>query len=123
MQSLSPDAGDLVWVDFDPVRGTEQAGRRPALVLSAVVYNDESGRAIVCPITSNIRPWPFKVVLPDGLRTRGAILVDQIRAVHRATRVFDHIERVPRQVLREVQSKLAALVGMDDAMNRATARW
>jgi mRNA interferase MazF len=106
------DAGDIIWVDFDPVRGTEQAGRRPALVLSVSIYNEESGRAIVCPVTSNMRPWPFKVLLPDGLKTRGAVLVDQIRAIRQSKRVFGYIERAPDEVLSEARSKLAVLVGM-----------
>lgn len=113
MQSQGPDAGDIVWVDFDPVRGTEQAGRRPALVLSARSYNEESGRAVVCPVTSNPQPWPFKVFLPDALKTRGAVLVDQVRTIHRSARVFGFIERAPDNVLAEVRGKLAALLGID----------
>ena len=80
---MLPDAGDIAWVDLDPVRGTEQAGRRPALVLSSMTYHDASRRAVVCPITSAARPWPFNVQLPTGLQTTGVVLVDQIRTIDR----------------------------------------
>jgi mRNA interferase MazF len=108
-----PDAGDIVWVEFDAVRGTEQAGRRPGLVLTPLGYHEHSPRAVVCPITSNIRPWPFKVILPTGLRTQGAVLVDQVRAVDRAQRVFATIEIAPGDVVAQVRAKLAALLGID----------
>ncbi|MBI3275482.1 MAG: type II toxin-antitoxin system PemK/MazF family toxin, partial [Methylocystis sp.] len=62
-----PDAGDLVWTEFDPSKGREQAGRRPALVVSPAVFTENTGFAIVCPITSRVRPFPTSVVLPPGL--------------------------------------------------------
>lgn len=108
-----PDAGDIVWVEFDPVLGSEQAGRRPALVLTAHSYHAASRRAVVCPITSNTRPWPWKVALPQGLRTGGVVLVDQIRAIDRHPRMFDFIERVPGEVMAEVWARLVALIGID----------
>ncbi|MGA8294189.1 MAG: type II toxin-antitoxin system PemK/MazF family toxin [Rhodoplanes sp.] len=108
---MLPDAGDIAWVEFDPVRGTEQAGRRPALVLTPQVYHQRSTRALVCPITSNVRPWPFKIMLPEGLKTTGAVLVDQLRAIDRSERLFTIIERAPREVLLEAIRRLAALLG------------
>ena len=108
---MLPDAGDIAWVEFDPVRGTEQAGRRPALVLTPQAYHQRSTRALVCPITSNIRPWPFKIMLPEGLKTTGAVLVDQLRAIDRSERLFTIIERAPREVLLEALRRLAALLG------------
>ncbi|MGA7427157.1 MAG: type II toxin-antitoxin system PemK/MazF family toxin [Rhodoplanes sp.] len=108
---MLPDAGDIAWVEFDPVRGTEQAGRRPALVLTPQVYHQRSTRALVCPITSNVRPWPFKIMLPEGLKTTGAVLVDQLRAIDRSVRLFTIIERAPREVLLETLRRLAALLG------------
>jgi len=103
-------AGDIVWVDFDPVRGTEQNGMRPALVLSSEMFHRESVRAIVCPITRNMTPWPTKVFLPEGMETHGCVLTDQIRALHRAHRGFRFIERAPEAVLQEVRAILAALL-------------
>ena len=108
---MLPDAGDIAWVEFDPVRGTEQAGRRPALVLTPQAYHQRSTRALVCPITSNIRPWPFKIMLPEGLKTTGAVLVDQLRPIDRSERLFTIIERAPREVLLEALRRLAALLG------------
>jgi mRNA interferase MazF len=110
---MLPDAGDIVWVELDPVLGSEQAGRRPALVLSHRSYHEESPRAVVCPITSKDHQWPFNVALPAGLRTRGTVLVDQVRTVDRSTRVFAIIERAPQIVIDEVLGRLAALLGIE----------
>jgi mRNA interferase MazF len=107
---MLPDAGDIAWVEFDPVRGAEQAGRRPALILTPRAYHQRSTRALVCPITSNIRPWPFKVMLPEGLKTTGAVLVDQLRAIDRTERMFTIIERAPRELLQGVLDRLSALL-------------
>lgn len=110
---MLPDAGDIAWIELDPVLGSEQAGRRPALVLSHRIYHEESSRAVVCPITSRDHPWPFNVILPPGLKTTGAVLVDQVRTIDRSKRMFDIIERAPRAVLEEVLGRLAALLGID----------
>jgi mRNA interferase MazF len=110
---MLPAAGDIAWVDFDPIRGTEQAGRRPALVLSSDGYHRRSRRAVVCPITSNERPWPFKVILPPGLKTRGAVLIDQIRTIDTSERLFTIIEKAPDQIVLDVRARLAVLVGID----------
>lgn len=110
---MLPDVGDIVWVELDPVKGTEQAGRRPALVLSDFIYHEGSTRAVICPITSNARPWPFNVSLPSGLQTTGVVLVDQVRTIDRSERMFDIIERAPQILLSEVRGRLAALLGFD----------
>ena len=89
-------AGDLVWV-----------------VLTDREFHRRNDTAIVCPITSNKAPWPSKVVLPDGLAARGAILVDQIRMLDRTQRGFRSVGRVPEEVLNEVRAKLAALLGIN----------
>ncbi len=106
---MLPDAGDIAWVEFDPVRGTEHAGRRPALILTPQAYHLRSPRALVCPITSNMRPWAFKIILPEGLKTTGAVLVEQLRAIDCSERLFAIIERAPREVLLETLQRLAAL--------------
>lgn len=108
-----PDAGDIAWIDFDPVLGAEQAGRRPALVLTSRLYHEQSNRSLVCPITSRVRDWPTEVRLPPGLKTKGTVLVDQIRVVDRGQRMFDTIERVPDAVLARVRRSLAALTGIE----------
>jgi mRNA interferase MazF len=107
-----PERGALAWVVFTPQAGREQAGRRPALVISPRVYHERSSFAVVCPITSNAQPWPWKVVLPEGLAISGAVLVDQVRSIDRAARRLRLVGDVPDAVLAEVQAKLAALFGI-----------
>ena len=108
----TPDRGDLVWVNFTPQAGHEQAGRRPALVVSPRIYHQRSKLAVVCPITSNADPWPWKVHLPAGLAVSGAVLVDQVRSVDRAGRMLRIAGPAPETVVTEVQAKLAALFGL-----------
>ncbi|MCL4765085.1 MAG: type II toxin-antitoxin system PemK/MazF family toxin [Hyphomicrobiaceae bacterium] len=111
----SLEAGDVVWVEFDPAIGHEQAGRRPALVVSSSEYNQRSNYIIVCPISRNAQPWPFKVLIPENAGTSGAILVDQVKSIDREQRVVRRADRVPERVLSEVRSKLAALMGIGSA--------
>ena len=110
--SALPERGALVWVDFTPQSGREQAGHRPALVMSPRIYHERSKLAVVCPITSNTRPWPWKVMLPDGLAVSGAVLVDQVRSIDRIARRLRLAGDAPQAVITEVQAKLAALLGM-----------
>src|SRR5438270_11700932 len=76
-----PDTGDLIWTDFDQTKGREQAGRRPALVVSPAAFTENTGLAIVCPITSRVRPFPTSVVLPSSLPIAGEILTSHIRSI------------------------------------------
>jgi mRNA interferase MazF len=108
-----PEAGDIVWVDFEPIRGNEQAGARPALVVSTRLMHEATRMTIICPLTRNTNPWPAKVFLPEGLSVKGAILVDQVRSVDRTARGFRFIDKVPEEILIDVRSKLAALLGLD----------
>jgi len=78
-QEYLPEAGDLVWLDFTPQAGREHAGRRPALVLSPRAYNAKTSLAIVCPITSQVKGYPFEVALPSGGRIGGVILSDHVK--------------------------------------------
>lgn len=106
-------AGDIAWADLDPVRGTEQGERRPALIITSRRYNELSGRAVICPITSNGNDWPFNVPLPQGLKTHGVVLVDQVRAVHRLSRVFRVIESAPAKLMMDVRMMLCGILGID----------
>jgi mRNA interferase MazF len=106
------DAGDLVWIELDPARGREQAGTRPALVITDAAFHEVSSLAFVCPITSNVSEWPFKVTIPAGLRVSGAILVDQMRAVDRRERILRRAGSVPAETLQLVRGILAALTGL-----------
>ena len=106
-----PERGDAVWLDFTPQVGHEQAGRAPALVLSTATYNGRVGLAVVCPITSQTKGFPFEVALPAGLPIRGVVLSDQARSLDWRGRQATFIGRIPPGVLDEVVAKLAALVG------------
>ena len=88
-----PEAGDFVWLTFDPQAGREQAGRRPALVLTPRTYNAKSGLTLVCPITNQAKGYPFEVAVPAGSGTTGVILADHVKSVdwkapHRETRAL-----------------------------------
>jgi mRNA interferase MazF len=107
-----PDAGDLIWLDFDPQAGHEQAGRRPALVLSPRIYNLKVGLAVACPITSRVKGYPFEVVIPAGLPIQGAILADQIKSLDWRARAAAKAGRIPRRVLEGVLACIAALLGL-----------
>jgi mRNA interferase MazF len=109
----APDAGDLIWTDFDPVIGREQGGRRPALVISPVAFWHASRLVIVCPITSRVRPFASGVVLPPGLPVAGEILTSHVRSIDTLAKPVRRIgAAVPGAVLGEVRAKLAALTGI-----------
>jgi mRNA interferase MazF len=105
-------AGDVVLVDFSPVRGHEQDGTRPALVITDEAYNRASSFVVICPITSNANPWPFKVALPDGSRVKGFIMVDQIKSVDRRRRVLRVLDRLPVSCMNRVHVCLSFLLGL-----------
>jgi mRNA interferase MazF len=107
-----PDRGDVVWLSFDPQSGREQAGRRPALVLSPRAYNQRTSLAIACPITSQIKGYPFEVALPPDSQIRGVILCDQVKSLDWRVRQADFVETVPENVVIEVQQKLRTLLGL-----------
>jgi len=106
-----PDVGDLIWTEFDPSRGREQAGRRPALVVSSAAFTENTGLAVVCPITSRVRPFPTSVVLPAGLPVGGEILVSHIRSIDTAARPVRYVgAAVPAETAQLVRAKLEAFV-------------
>jgi len=107
-----PEAGDLIWTDFDPRVGREQSGRRPALVISPAAFWQASGFAIVCPITKRIRPFGTSVVLPDGLPVAGEILTSHVRSIDTQARPISAGATVPSAVLADVRAKLATLLGL-----------
>lgn len=80
-KEYTPDRGDAIWITFNPQAGYKQAGRRPAVVLSPAAYDGKVGLAILCPITSKIKGYPFEVVLPDNLSIAGAVLSDQVKSL------------------------------------------
>ena len=105
-----PDSGDIVWITFNPQAGREQAGRRPALVLSPAAYNGKVGLAILCPITSEIKGYPFEVLIPDGLKINGAILSDQVKSLDWKARQAEFVCKLPPDTMNEVLQKLGTLL-------------
>jgi mRNA interferase MazF len=97
-------------VSLDPQAGHEQAGRRPALVVSPVAYNGKVGLAVMCPITSRVKGYPFEVRLPPGLAVSGAVLSDQVKSLDWRARRVRLIVRLPAQLTREVLEKLGTLL-------------
>ena len=107
-----PDVGDLIWMTFTPQAGREQAGRRPALVLSPRAYNAKVGLCLVCPVTHHAKGYAFEVPLPAGLPIQGVILADHIKSADWQQRGSDLIASVPPDVLEEVRAKLIPLLGI-----------
>jgi len=105
-----PDRGDIVWVSMDPQAGHEPAGRRPALVLSPASYNGKVGLAILCPITSKVKGYPFEVLLPEGLPVEGAVLSDQAKCLDWKARRVEFVCRLPDEQILEVLQKLGTLL-------------
>ena len=106
-----PDASDLIWTDFDPTGGREQAGRRPALVVSSMVFTENTGLSVVCPITSRVRPLPTSVVLPPGLPVAGEVRVSHIRAIDTLARPVRYAGAgVPPAVAQLVRAKLNTFI-------------
>jgi mRNA interferase MazF len=110
LMTIIPDRGDIVWINYNPQAGHEQAGRRPALVLTPAAYNGKVGLAILCPITSQIKGYPFEVLIPDGLEINGVILSDQVKSLDWQARQAEIICKLPAAALDEVLQKLNTLV-------------
>jgi mRNA interferase MazF len=109
-ETYSPKRGDIVWLQFDPQAGHEQAGRRPALVISPESYNSMVGLALMCPITSKVKGYPFEVMLPDDLKVTGVVLADQIKSLDWRARQAIFVCEVPRGIVEEVLDKLGVLI-------------
>ena len=109
-----PQRGDLVWLSFAPQAGHEQMGRRPALVLSPAAYNGKVGLALFCPITSQVKGYPFEVVIPTGLAVNGMVLSDQVKSLDWRARRSECVGRLPKAQVLEVLEKLGALLSEGD---------
>ncbi len=105
-----PRCGDGVWITLNPQSGHEQTGRRPALVLSPESYNGKIGLAIFCPITNQIKGYPFEVLIPEGLPVTGAILSDQVKSLDWRARNAELICVLPVETISEVLQKLGTLI-------------
>jgi mRNA interferase MazF len=111
-RSFVPDAGDLVWLTFDPHAGHEQRGRRPALILSPRVYNAKARLAIACPITSHAKGYPFEVALPDHGEVTGVVLADHVKNLDWNARRVKFAATAPVEVLTDVRERLRVLLGL-----------
>ncbi len=105
-----PRCGDVVWITLNPKAGHEQAGRRPAVVLTPKTYNSKVGLAILCPITNQIKGYPFEVLLPAGLPIAGAILSDQVRSLDWHARNAELIYTLSVETISEILQKLSTLL-------------
>ena len=110
MAARAPDRGDLVWITFTPQAGHEQAGRRPAVVLSPRRYNTRAGLSLCCPVTNRSKGYPFEVPLPEGLGIEGVVLADHVKSLDWRAREVERAGRVPEATLTEIVGKLSALL-------------
>ena len=105
-----PDRGDFVWLDFDPIRGHEQRGRRPALVLTRRVFNERGGLCLACPVTSTDLGFSFDVKLPQGLQVKGVIRAHHLRSLSWTERQCEFLSKCPHEVFSEVLARVKALL-------------
>ena len=110
-----PRRGDAVWINFNPQAGHEQAGRRPAVVLSPEAYNGTVGLAILCPITNKVKGYPFEVAIPTGLDVTGVILVDQLKSADWQVRNAELICSLPMNTVNAVLQRIQTLLGREES--------
>jgi mRNA interferase MazF len=108
--AYTPDRGDAIWITLNPQAGHEQAGRRPALVLSPAAYNHKAGLLVACPITSQVKGYPFEVAIPAGLKISGVILSDQVKSLDWKARQAELLCKLPAPTVDEVLQKLNTLL-------------
>jgi len=109
--------GDIVWVDFDPTKGREQAGHRPALVISQTEYNKIRNLAIICPITNNSKPLRFHVALDDRTQTQGDVICEQVRTIDLLARKCKVVEQIPKDKLENVLEAISTIIALEDIEN------
>ncbi|NEN90247.1 MAG: mRNA-degrading endonuclease [Okeania sp. SIO3H1] len=110
IDGIVPERGDIIQLQLNPRTGSEQAGYRPAIVISPLLYNRISKILLVCPITSKKKGWPFEVELPAQIQTHGVVLVDQLRAVDCSARGASFVEKATPELIDEVLARLEPLV-------------
>jgi mRNA interferase MazF len=114
-RSYVPERGDIVCLQFNPQAGSEQAGHRLALIISPKSYNQKVKLALFCPITSQIKGYPFEVLLPREAKASGAILSDQIKSLDWRVRKAKRFARATKDVIGEVLAKIHTLIDYDIA--------
>ena len=113
--AYTPAQGDVVWLDFNPQAGHEQAGRRPAVILSPTAYNKKLGLALVCPVTRQAKGYPFEVALPAGISVAGVILSDHIKSLDWIARRAERIDKLDEPTLQAVLQRARTLLTRDGA--------
>ena len=108
----TPIAGDFITVDFDPQAGREEAGRRPAIVVSEAMYNRAARLAIVCPITNQVKGYPFEVAIPPGGPITGVVLADHVKSIDLRARRARLVAHAPRAVLDATRQLIATILGL-----------
>jgi mRNA interferase MazF len=105
-----PERGDVVWITLNPQAGHEQAGRRPAVVLSPAAYNGKVGLALLCPVTNQVKGYPFEILIPDGLAVSGVILADQVKSLDWRAREAELACKLPAETVRGVLRRAIILL-------------
>jgi mRNA interferase MazF len=108
-----PDRGDIVWLQFNPQTGHEQAGHRPALVLSPDAYNKKTGLMLCCPMTTKVKGYPFEVAFPATSKISGVVLADQVKSLDWQSRKARHKGKAPAEVVSETLAKIRALLTLE----------
>jgi mRNA interferase MazF len=110
MATYCPKRGDVVWISFNPQAGHEKAGHRPALVLSPEPYNRKVGLALLCPITNQVKGYPFEVSVPDGHKASGVVLSDQVKSMDWKARGASFLCSLPATTVHHVLNKVGTLL-------------
>ena len=105
-----PERGDMVWITLNPQAGHEQAGRRPAVVVSPAAYNGKVGLALLCPVTSQVKGYPFEVFIPAGLAVSGVILADQVKSLDWRLREAEFACSLPAETVSDVLQRATILL-------------
>ncbi len=113
MEAYQPDRGHFIFLDFSPQAGSEQAGRRPALVLSPLAYNVATGLAFLCPVTNRIKGGAFEVPIPPGAKVTGVVLSDHLRSVDWIARNADFHSQAPTDLVLEVLARIEAILAIE----------
>lgn len=106
--------GDIIWLDFDPTKGREQAGYRPAVVISQTAFNQKRDLALICPITGSTKPLRFRVPLDSRTATKGDVISEQVRVIDLLARKYKVVEKLPKDLLRQVLEAVSAIITMED---------
>jgi len=105
--------GDIIWVDFDPIKGREQVGHRPAVVISRTLYNEKRNLAFVCPITSQSRLLRFHVQLDERTKTKGGVICEQVKVIDLLARECKIVEQMPKDLLRQVLEAVSSIISFE----------